>query len=434
MSDSIACGNDMTASARLASGGLMALVFSLGLLVLALAADAARAAEPLDLSDDERAFIAAQNAVSIGLVADNEPYSFHLNGKTMGWSVDVIDAISELTGLKFEKRLGSWPEIFGQFRRGRLDVIADISYTEARSAFIGFTGPYHLRRTVLFENIDRPIYNADDLESLKSKRIGVIRDIYYAGALEQAGFQLQEYATYRDLMAAVAFGWVDGALAAELTGNFFVRENGFTNVVSAGALPLTEVSLEDFRLGVLDDPDSGTDTAMLLSILRKAVLALPAGTLDEITERWLAYRANRAVNAPPLRLLPEEQAFIRERPSAQGRLHHRLSAFQLSRKRSRPRSGGRSYPIYRIEYGTGVRTGFCQLGGPSSALQNRRNRRHHQHIAHRRARRIHPVLGGISSYPPMPFSSVRVSAPITAPKISKTRSSASAMTSITPTR
>ena len=286
-------------------------VFAFILLITSLAASPL-AAEPVDLTDEERAYIAAHPVATIGLVADNEPYSFYLNGKIMGWSVDVLDAISGMTGLDFAVRLGSWPEIYGQFRQGGLDAIADISFTEERAPFILFTDPYHLRRTILFENVDRPLGDLADTEALKARRIGVIRDIYYANALKDAGFQLQEYATYRDLMAAVAFGWVDGALAAELTGNFFIRENGFTNVAAAGALPLTAVSLEDFRLGVLDQAG---DAALLSSILQKAVLALPPETLDEITDRWLSYRTGRTSNGGLLRLLPEEQAFIEEAPT-----------------------------------------------------------------------------------------------------------------------
>ena len=305
------CLSDGRLSAGHFSQKMTKTVFAFFLLITSLFAGPL-AAEPIELTPEERAYIAANRTATIGLVADNEPYSFYLNGKIMGWSVDVLDAISEMTGLDFAVRLGSWPEIYGQFRRGGLDVIADISLTEERERFIAFTEPYHLRRTILFENVDRPLGELTDLEALKQRRIGVIRDIYYANALKDAGFQLQEYATYRDLMAAVAFGWVDGALAAELTGNFFIRENGFTNVTAAGALPLTAVSLEDFRLGVLNRPG---DDAILASILQKAVLALPAETLDEITGRWLTYRTGRTMNAGLLRLLPEEQAFIEEAPT-----------------------------------------------------------------------------------------------------------------------
>ena len=92
-------------------------VFAFILLITSLAASPL-AAEPVDLTDEERAYIAAHPVATIGLVADNEPYSFYLNGKIMGWSVDVLDAISAMTGLDFAVRLGSWPEIYGQFRQG----------------------------------------------------------------------------------------------------------------------------------------------------------------------------------------------------------------------------------------------------------------------------------------------------------------------------
>ncbi|WP_235890590.1 transporter substrate-binding domain-containing protein [Martelella alba] len=266
-----------------------------------------------DFTDAERDWIAEQEAISIGVVADNEPYSFYRNGQIMGWSVDVIRKIAEISGLEFDIRMGSWPEIYRQFQLGSLEAIADISRTEDRSGFIRFTDPYHLRRTVLFENVDHPIKDALNIETLRHRRIGVIKDIYYQPALKAAGIIPVEYASYRDLMAAVAFGWIDAALAPEMTANFFIRENGFTNVAAGGNLDIAAVALEDFRLGVLKLPDDA-DRKMLSSVLDKSVAALSSADLSAITERWLSYRAGRPQRAGPLKLLPEEQAFIEQAP------------------------------------------------------------------------------------------------------------------------
>ncbi|TNB48818.1 transporter substrate-binding domain-containing protein [Martelella lutilitoris] len=283
------------------------------LAVMLLGAVPTAGAQDLELSADERAYIAARGPVSVGVVADNDPYSFYRNGNIMGWTVDLIGVIGTMTGLDFKLRMGSWSDVYGQFRAGGLDVIADISETEERSRFITFTDPYHLRRTVLYENVDQPFDRPLTLDQLKQKRIGIIRDIYYADALREIGVTPVTYATYRDLMAAVAFGWVDGVLAAEMTGNFFLRENGFTNVANAGTPPLTAVALEDFRLGVLSR-DGSEDAAMLADILEKAITAMPTDTLDAITTRWLSYRSERSMSTGPLRLLPEEQAFVKGAP------------------------------------------------------------------------------------------------------------------------
>ncbi|WP_176085074.1 transporter substrate-binding domain-containing protein [Martelella sp. HB161492] len=264
-------------------------------------------------SGAERDWIAAQGVISIGVVADNEPYSFYRNGQIMGWTVDVIDRIAAISGLKFDIRMGSWPEIYRQFQLGSLDAIADISKTDDRNGFINFTDPYHLRRTVLFENVDHPISAAQNIETLRHNRIGVIKDIYYQPALKAAGIAPVEYASYRDLMAAVAFGWIDAALAPEMTANFFIRENGFTNVAADGSPDIAAVALEDFRLGVLKLPDDA-NRSMLSAVLDKSVAALTNADLSAITERWLSYRAGRPQRAGPLRLLPEEQSFIENAP------------------------------------------------------------------------------------------------------------------------
>ena len=294
------------------SGVLRSLCVLLFAFAISCAAAQDTAANVLEFTEAEQAWIDANPAPTVGVVADNEPYSFFRNGQTMGWTVDVIRRVEAHTGLTFKIRLGAWPEVYGRFREGGLDVIADISMTPERTPFINFTDAYHLRRTVLFQNVDRPIIDIEDLAALRDKRIGVIKDIYYTAELEEAGLAPVAYDTYRDLMAALAFGWVDAVLAAELTGNFFARENGFSNVDAAGALPLTSVSLEDFRFGTLKPQEGGAGP--LHSILQKAVAAIPTAELAAITERWLTYRAGRQLVAGPLRLLPEEQAFIEDAP------------------------------------------------------------------------------------------------------------------------
>ncbi|GAB5377163.1 MAG: hypothetical protein AcusKO_36250 [Acuticoccus sp.] len=263
----------------------------------------------IDLSDAERQWIKDHPKISIGVVADNEPYSFFRNGHTLGWTLDVLHRIELETGLAFEPRMGAWTEIYGTFRAGGLDTIADISLTEARQDFIDFTDAYHQRRTMVFHNLDYPLPDPIAPADLASKRIGVIRDIYYLDDLRTAGIEPAQYDSYRDLMAALAFGWVDAVVAPELTGKFFARENGFTNVAAAGPLALVGATLEDFRLGVLR-VDGDRNRQMLAGILAKAVAALPADELRAITERWLSYRSSRALSLGPLRLLPEEQAFI----------------------------------------------------------------------------------------------------------------------------
>lgn len=282
-------------------------------IAVALTLAGAPGAVAAELTEAERQWVEDHPDVTIGVVSDNEPYSFFRNGRTMGWTLDVLERVSAETGIRFIPRMGAWPEIYRTFRAGGLDAIADISMTRERLPFINFTDAYHQRRTVVFQNVDSPLPDPVDIASLADRRVGVIADIYYTDALRDAGIEPVPYSTYRDLMAALAFKWVDAAIAAEMTGNFFARENGFSNISVAGTLPLASAALEDFRLGTMK-ADGETDRAMLAAILAKGVGAVPTDELAAITARWLTYRSDRPPLGAPLRLLPEERNFIANTP------------------------------------------------------------------------------------------------------------------------
>ena len=74
-----------------------------------------------------------QKTISVGIVADNEPYSSYGANGTEGFSVDVLNEVSRISGLKFEYRVGSWSDIFAAFQRGEIDVVDEISWSEDRA-------------------------------------------------------------------------------------------------------------------------------------------------------------------------------------------------------------------------------------------------------------------------------------------------------------
>jgi len=275
---------------------------------MAETADPAPAAQPLDLTPEESAWIKAHPEIRMGMVADNAPYSFFRDDAFQGFSVDLVHRVEDLTGLRITLRMGSWGQIYTQFIEGRLDAIEAISYTEARARTIVFTEPYYLRRTMVFQNLDHPLPSLDGPDALEGMRVGIIRDIYYADSLTERGYTVVPYDTYRELIADLAFGWIDAVLAPELTGQFFARENGFSNVGVAGPLPVTELALEDFRFGVL------RTSPVLRSILDKALATIPDPELNAMVDHWRSARPGLTLTAGPLRLLPQEQAFIAERP------------------------------------------------------------------------------------------------------------------------
>lgn len=243
--------------------------------------------------------------VSVGIVADNEPYSsYGLNGAE-GFSVDVLNKVSELTELQFEYRVGSWTDIYSAFLRGELDAIDEISWREDRAEKMLFTRPYHLRRTVIMHDGNRPLPNINQLSDLKGYRIGVLRDVYYLQTLRDAGLDLIEYSLQPEMTQALSFGWVDAIIGSEVTLSYFARQAGLVSLQPLAPVPLGGQEDEDFRIAVQSD-----DVA-LHKALDDALTEIDPNWLQATQERWQEF-GGKSLQAPQFQLTPAQKAMLRQ--------------------------------------------------------------------------------------------------------------------------
>lgn len=261
------------------------------------------------LTPEEKAYIRSKKSINIGITDNEPPYSFYSQGTINGFSIDLLHILEQTSGLKFNVVLGSWFNVYASFKNGNLDVIDQISFTEERSHWMLFTPPYHVKGLVLFmQNADIP-HPFKGLESLKGKRIGIIRDIYYEQILRQEDhIRVYEYDDYISLMKALSFGWVDAVVSSEMTGNFVIRDNNLSGIRMAGHFNARGIVEEDFRLGI------SQKEPVLQSILTKLLKAVPTRTLEALIQKWSQYPYVNET-APTLLLTDEEHAFIADHPS-----------------------------------------------------------------------------------------------------------------------
>lgn len=252
------------------------------------------------------AWSSQNQTVTVGIVADNQPYSDADGRSYSGFSIDVLREVAHHTGLTLDFRAGTWPEIFGAFLNGKIDVIEGISYRADRARTIQFTEPYHIRQTYLMHDPDRPLEDIGSLEALAAHRIGVVRDIYYRDALTDAGIDLVTYDSIPSLVRALAFGWVDGIIGPGLTLQYHANQAGFRFLEIAGPAPLGELSKEDFRLGVLKD------NGELFRLISEGLAAIPETRIAELHERWQEYGGARIAESPGYSLSDAHRRYIGE--------------------------------------------------------------------------------------------------------------------------
>jgi len=248
----------------------------------------------------------ASDTVTVGIVADNKPYSFNEGRGASGFSVDILREVAEQADLQFNFRAGSWPEVYGAFMRGELDVIDGISFRQDRAEQILFTEPYHIRQTYLMHDTQNPVGNVDSIEDLRGLRVGVVRDIYYRDALTAKDITLNTYDSLHSLIRALAFGWVDVIIGPQLTLQYYANEAGFRFLAIAGKAPLGDLAREDFRIGVLKANEA------LFNQISQGLAEIPDQRKRELLERWQEFGGASLTGSGNFVLSPEQRQFIAE--------------------------------------------------------------------------------------------------------------------------
>lgn len=245
-----------------------------------------------------------QRVVTIGVVADNEPYTFFEGRNPSGFSIDVLREVARNSNLTFDFRAGSWPEIYAAFQRGDLDAIDGISWRPDRAETILFTEPYHFREIYLMHDSAGNVPLIQELEDLAGLRVGVVEDIFYNNEFTDAGITLTTYDSLPSLVRALAFGWVDVAVGPKLTLEYLANQSGFRFLEILGPAPLKRYPGEDFRIGVRKD------NLGLFSQLQTGLNEVPEDWLRNLLQRWQEFGGLGSTTSEDLPLNSQQSQYL----------------------------------------------------------------------------------------------------------------------------
>jgi ABC-type amino acid transport substrate-binding protein/two-component sensor histidine kinase len=260
------------------------------------------------LSPVELAYLKENGDVTIAMVTENPPFAFDEGSGGRGFDHDLLQIISAKTGIKFKKQYGPWESIFGKFKNGSVDVIADISYKKDRESFSLFTTPYFEMPTVVYVRNDFKDYKG--FQSLKGKKVGYTKGIYYESSLrEQEGIDLVGFESSEEMVNALVYGKVDAVINNLARINHIIMKNGYVNVQVADELNLPGMGKEDLRLGVT------TNKPLLQSILQKAIDGITRDERQALITHWLGVSAVLSgLKAPKIELTEAEKEWLRKNP------------------------------------------------------------------------------------------------------------------------
>ncbi|MGE0433360.1 MAG: transporter substrate-binding domain-containing protein [Planctomycetota bacterium] len=235
----------------------------------------------LALTAEERRWISAHPVVRLGHDPAWPPFEWtDANGKHAGMSADYIERIEQLTGLSIEAVPGlSWSQVIEGLRNGTVDMAPSMTANEERKSYLAFTRPYLSYPGVMV--VRRGTDIGAGIESMAGKRVGAGKGYVYETYLREhfPDLVVVPYDGPDQGLIAVALGEIDAWVDNLGVVTYLIERGSLTNLQVAGAVPGLEKS--PLQMGVR------RDLPELLSIIDKALAAIPEEDRLEIGRRWV---------------------------------------------------------------------------------------------------------------------------------------------------
>ena len=259
------------------------------------------AASDINFTDTEKKYISSKT-ITIGMISDYYPFSFRDNNKIDGYSCEFINLVMKKSGLKVKIEMDNWSNTLNKFKTKQIDIIDAISYKKSRETFTNFSQPYYEIPNVIFARKDE-FNNYTGFESLKGKKIGVTKDIYYYDTLKDLQlFELVEFKSSKNKMKALAYGKVDVIFNNLISGQKYIKRGAYSNIKVLEELDSSVVKREDLRLGIKKEDK------LLFSIINKSIDAISRNEKNTLVKKWFAAKTEPKSN---INLTNDEKLYLK---------------------------------------------------------------------------------------------------------------------------
>lgn len=242
----------------------------------------AQTTHTVHLTDEEIGYIETHPRIRVHNEKDWPPFNFFSKGQPRGVSIDVMNRVAGLPGLKIDYVTGpSWSEFIEMLPNNELDVILNIVQTPERQKEFLFTTPYcQSLGGVYIRKKDAEKYRS--LTDLDGKTLALCAGCATEKILKAAYPRIRLLPTGGPLecLEAVSLGKADAFTQEIGATDYMLSQKMATNVILA--FPIADdVFQSDLRMAV-----SRKDRT-LFSILQKGLEAIPESEMHAIRRKWL---------------------------------------------------------------------------------------------------------------------------------------------------
>ncbi|MCO7225499.1 transporter substrate-binding domain-containing protein [Pleionea sp. CnH1-48] len=232
------------------------------------------------------------------------PFDFvNANGEHVGLSHDVMNKVSEITGLKFEYHSALWKTSLDKVKNKKLDLLPAVYKNPERDKYLLFSKPYFSSLHHFYVRNDLRINTLADLSGLT---IALVQN----SAMEQdirkhvKGLNYIYVDSVQEALSSVDRRDADVTFESHAVASFLIKQMNLHRIERFKPLPGSVIN--DLRIGVRTDYDD------LVSIINKALDAILETEREEIYQKWGISR--QITDSSKLILTDEETRWLRNNP------------------------------------------------------------------------------------------------------------------------
>lgn len=254
-------------------------------------------APELELSEEEKQLIDSIEYLTVSNETDWPPINFAASGQPYGYAVDILNYISEMTGIPIRYVNGlNWNEMGQMFLSNELDVLQPVFFQENRALLGNLTEPFlQVPYGVITAKGSEKI---TQIEQLFGKKVAIPTGWSLADNLEENFPQIEiiRVDNVRAMFNAVREGKADAAIDTAPILNYTAAQFFIEDVDIHQPLDFGEASMPTQLHFMVNKSLAG-----LTEVFNKAMDALGPDHLQALTDKWLDSRSSvsRQLGAVP---------------------------------------------------------------------------------------------------------------------------------------
>lgn len=221
----------------------------------------------LQLTNQERAFIAEHNTIKVLVDPDWYPYeSLTPEGHYNGIAADLLRLIFKRAGLSFEVLPSeNWEDSIKKAKNREADVLSLLNQTPERSKWLIFTEPYYTDANVIITRNEHDYVS--NLSFLQNETIVLPAQTSVVEQVKRdyPNLRVLEVESETQAIDMVNKGEADLTLRSLTMAAYIIKNQGYFNLKVAGEVTAYK---NELRMGLIQD------NPILLSILNKAIATL----------------------------------------------------------------------------------------------------------------------------------------------------------------